>query len=453
MARSTLDLDTTDSDLTAGYVEYAVKEHLKANGYVVLASGDADSNYSSSGDIITSFGSGANGMNNDGAWYRIQSPNGLYEWIRQIGDVSTTSPGQRTKFSRRDGFTGGSPSITQVPSATDEELELGGGTDASPTYSGGSYASATSGSDRRLLGVVDDAAPYGFWYWGTDNFPNNRSRFVWAHDPVLSPFNELGIAIADADPYVNVYLATGTDMFARSAFGTENFGGVIKRAFVDGSYVDVGNNMTTDFITNGLEDNPDNGQKDFIPLVWVNDANGQKGISTLFYGLLQASALREYYTIEGNDNILIIASKVGLLWDGSAVADDGDANSWAAVDANFLSWANFLADSTAPEFFQVSPSIGILIEQNTSVILRATDDSSSIDQALISVNLDITQPDELVFDGTNFSKLYNKSSVISISNGYEWTIIRNGGWPSQPRFTGYLADPSGNVFVGPPVDV
>lgn len=42
--------------------------------------------------------------------------------------------GWRVKVSPRAGFTGGSPSATRVPSAADERVWWGGGTDASPTY-------------------------------------------------------------------------------------------------------------------------------------------------------------------------------------------------------------------------------------------------------------------------------------------------------------------------------
>jgi len=109
---------------------YILKETLKLAGWTVPRSSDGTT-YNASGDQITSGGSGANGMANSRAWFVVQSPNGEHQWCFQRGTSNNTS--WRVKVSALDGFTGGAPSATQVPSATDERLLHGSGTDASPT--------------------------------------------------------------------------------------------------------------------------------------------------------------------------------------------------------------------------------------------------------------------------------------------------------------------------------
>ncbi len=79
-------------------------------------------------------GAGAGGMANANAWFRIREPGGAggREWTFQRDTVNNTD--WRVKFSALDGFTGGTPGATQTPSAADEHVIFGSGTDASPTH-------------------------------------------------------------------------------------------------------------------------------------------------------------------------------------------------------------------------------------------------------------------------------------------------------------------------------
>jgi len=142
--------------MTAAFEEipYDIKTALKSVGWVVKASGDGLSAYSATTDIINTMTSGANGWLNARAWFRIQSPSGNEEYIFQ----RTTATAIRVKMSHFAKFTGGSPSSTTTPSATDEALLMGGGSDASPT---GYSASGLTGY-RHYIGMDADA-PYS-WY-------------------------------------------------------------------------------------------------------------------------------------------------------------------------------------------------------------------------------------------------------------------------------------------------
>jgi hypothetical protein len=79
------------------------------------------------------------------------------EWCVQRG---SSNQAWRIKVSRAAGFTGGSPSATQVPTATDEQVFMGSGTDASPTgytflYTDGLYYSTFG---------IDTTAPRRLWW-------------------------------------------------------------------------------------------------------------------------------------------------------------------------------------------------------------------------------------------------------------------------------------------------
>jgi hypothetical protein len=69
-------------------------------------------------------------LTNNSAWFRIASSAGR-EWTFQRG---TTNLLWRIKSSALDLFTGGAPGATQTPSATDEQILFGAGTDAAPTF-------------------------------------------------------------------------------------------------------------------------------------------------------------------------------------------------------------------------------------------------------------------------------------------------------------------------------
>lgn len=115
-----------------GRLLYALKELIKSGGGVVLGSGDGGSIFSTSADVITHNGSGANGFSNNGAWWQGRLPGGLYVSLQR-----STSSGNNCAILISDGapFTGGSPSATRrMPSVDELTSNVGGGTDASPTF-------------------------------------------------------------------------------------------------------------------------------------------------------------------------------------------------------------------------------------------------------------------------------------------------------------------------------
>lgn len=157
---------------------YNLKEKMKVQGWTVESSGDGLAAYSSSGDIITHGGGGANGLYNNRAWFRIRQPlagaapfdlRKEFVFQRANGDTGT-SRDWRMKFTYDAAFqfTGGSPSANTVPAATNEWVFHGSGTDASPY--GPSYFNQSENQARAQLGVGDAA--------------NDKSSFFMFHYPI-----------------------------------------------------------------------------------------------------------------------------------------------------------------------------------------------------------------------------------------------------------------------------
>lgn len=106
--------------------------------------------YAAQGDVIDA----AADLANASAWFVIQGrdfeDNGVV-YHTQLCVQTNGTTGLRVKVSLRNGFTGGSPSVAQTPSAVDEFYLLGGGTDASPTYT-----TFWPSSGHRLQGYSDE---------------------------------------------------------------------------------------------------------------------------------------------------------------------------------------------------------------------------------------------------------------------------------------------------------
>lgn len=143
---------------TAGSVFYALVAVLMSAGWTKVSDSDGTT-YSAGGTQITGGGSGANGFNNTRAWARMQDPAGRREITLQVVSAATiNSATVRIKMSESSKFTGGSPAATVTPSAVDEQILAGAGTDASPT------GLAWGGNATQRLHIVAEDAPVGNVY-------------------------------------------------------------------------------------------------------------------------------------------------------------------------------------------------------------------------------------------------------------------------------------------------
>ena len=316
-----------------GRVAFNTKETLEDAGWTILGSGDGLAAFSSSGDVISNEGTGANGMHNDDAWFRMQSPDGQREFTYQVTAVSSAAPRARIKYSISAGFSGGAPSATQTPSATDEELVSGSGTDAAPVgeniYGGGLYEATA----HAFLGLADKNAPFGFWFmiWQDASSASDLGLAPFAFDPIDGPPS------ADNDPYV---WAVG-------------FGGL--RFPEDGGTMESHTQGPICFLDQGgggegfvrmplcrpqpieaSNVNEHDASDTLTPLIYARrdveaDPDGVKGMSTLFMCVLTTTTgvdLRQLYTTEAGLRQLIRATNLALPWDGSLATNFANAKAF-----------------------------------------------------------------------------------------------------------------------------
>lgn len=154
---------------------YTLRAALIAASYTCPKDSDGTT-YSSSGAQVTSGAAGAGGFGNDRAWMVVASPGGQ-QWCIQV--VSVASATYRVKVSPSAGFVT-SPGATVTPSASDELVIHGAGTDASPT---GATLFGIDGTYRWEVSPV--GATYG---WLAQAFPvgGGATRTVLYHDPLIA---------------------------------------------------------------------------------------------------------------------------------------------------------------------------------------------------------------------------------------------------------------------------
>jgi hypothetical protein len=142
----------------AQYV-FNILDTLLDAGWTVSCSSDGTT-YNASGNQISSAGSGAGGLNNNSAWFVVRDPGGRREYAFQRG---TTAGLWRVAFSELARFTGGSPSATIVPTASDSQVIEGSGTEASPGFTANTIAATITGRAHCVAYSDPEGDVYRFW--------------------------------------------------------------------------------------------------------------------------------------------------------------------------------------------------------------------------------------------------------------------------------------------------
>jgi hypothetical protein len=174
---------------TNNEVFFQFKEKMKAAGFTVTQSSDGLT-YSSSGDVITHFSTGAGGLNNARAFFILREPGGRREYCFQRNSSTVV----RIKYSALARFVTGSPSATVTPDATDEQTMHGGGTSAAPTFATFFGADGTYKTHH----VIESTPVNGAYFWacyGTLNV-TGVTQFVLFADPIQAGTH----SSEDADP-------------------------------------------------------------------------------------------------------------------------------------------------------------------------------------------------------------------------------------------------------------
>ena len=425
---------------------FQIKETLVAAGWTVEESGDGTS-YNASADIITT----AADLRNNNAWFRISNPDGHELTIQHVA-----SGAHRVKYSPSP-FDGGSPDATTTPEATptsDEQILMGGGTDAAPT--GGATGWLYDASDPRVIGIADDVSPYGFCF---THFNGTEDESCFVMDPVIIPDS----GWTDPQPYVfllarassgSVYLNTRINNPNRSdkerAQGWNVTGaqwdswGLAEPFFRASSQTYVNNSPSSDNAGN-------------IPTAfggfWVRTAaaanpDGYKGGSQMF---LYTGA-----NITGkNTHIINGSGKMALTTDGHVFVpyhSSGDMSGLtASPNALFVPSVNVpIADATAPTITNFSPATTETILTNTAIEFDITDAGGFAGIIVFAELADGTV--EMVHDGFAFRGNYvgNPNARTTIANGFHYRIRRSGGWPKTGaaptvKFEYAVFDASGNA--------
>jgi hypothetical protein len=292
---------------------FAYKQQAKAAGWDVPSSSDGLT-YNAGGDQISHSGAGAGGMNNSRAWYRLRAPAAMSprrEYCRQRG-----SGGQAAwwlKLSAEDGFTGGAPDATNMPTATDEQ-NLHGSTTAGTTLF------ATAGT-YNINVCADNASPFGSYL-----FTSITGTGAQDMGDVFEPLVPGTFPIEDADPalyYVRQSTPFSIAQLAASGTGpfgwhAKNLGGEAFVRYPACVFCDSGG--TRQFPNVGT--NPNNGKDDTSPIPYVRGSGlatqiGVKGLAgTVMRWLGTTRANKDTLTVVSARDYIVMGN-VALPWDGS----------------------------------------------------------------------------------------------------------------------------------------
>lgn len=130
------------------------------------------------------------------------------------------------------------------------------------------------------------------------------------------------------------------------------------------------------------------------------------------------------------------------------IAVDGDGNESTPVDR---SWTvtnpapTGRDDTTAPVIVNFSPPVGTALAATQPVTFDVTDNSGDFRRIIVTALYPRTGIEEVVHDGDSFRGLYQTTSARSmITNGFSFSVLRSGGWPSSPTFKVFAIDTGGN---------
>jgi hypothetical protein len=304
---------------SGGEAMAAFKNLLKTCGWTHQASstgqgGTFTTTPGNANDLITSYYSN---FYNNYTWWVGKHTDG-----RSILLMNGTSHAVwRIAYSFSAGFTGGTPSATVAPTATDNYDILGGSTSL--------YYNLFSGDGlQRFKAMAQDSAPYGWWL--TAHFPANigcnTGLFM---DPLVAG----SYPAEDTDPYVFGAFTVdyGNIAYTAGMFGREQaapqFGcrGYLKKGLAGEGFVNIPGmyfrNYTRDVFPATLGSNPVNGKDDFLPIIYARPSAltapvGYKGVSSLFkYLTVNRSTLSTLSKTTSRDKLVL--GDVVVDWDGT----------------------------------------------------------------------------------------------------------------------------------------
>jgi len=305
--------DTNNADGANGGAEviYALKELLKSAGWDVPASGDSLSFFAAS-DGITHAGSGAGGMNNSTAWFRVRAPASMSPRREFVFQRGTTERAWWIQVSAEDGFiTGGSATV--APTATDDENLYGTAATGTTLF--------TTAATYNFHMAADNASPFNWWCTSMVNATAVLDAILLFDTMVAGSFNA-----ADEDPaiyYVNLgtgaldsgqlYSASGPKGWYKKDLSGELFVPIHAFIYQSGS-VGV-------FVPGLTGTNPYDGDDNHFPVPYGRASGdttqvGWKGFGTMMRWLGTNRANMDTLS-DGGTRTKVTIGDVVLPWDGS----------------------------------------------------------------------------------------------------------------------------------------
>ena len=117
---------------------------------------------------------------------------------------------------------------------------------------------------------------------------------------------------------------------------------------------------------------------------------------------------------------------------------------------NGVLFASDASSLTAPVITLLSPAPGVPRLRFVPFVLRVTG-VSALRRVFIFVRTANSVIWETVHDGDNFSPTFptpdNTRTVITGPNGYEFNLLRLGGWPDTPELHVIAIDAIGNMTI------
>jgi len=194
---------TNNTPANGSLAVYLFLSTLVAAGWTKTRDSDGTT-YSATGVQVTSGASGANGLANSNAWFVLRAPAVSGQQRSICLQRGTSNTVWRIKYSYSAGFVGGSPSGSQVPSATDEVTICGSGTDAAPGFA---TALPADGGYRFNACGGDSTIGYGFYWLTFKNADATTFQMAFMLDVLASG----SYPSADADPAIMYFDTTSTN--------------------------------------------------------------------------------------------------------------------------------------------------------------------------------------------------------------------------------------------------
>lgn len=302
---------------------------LSSNKWLKTKDSDGSS-YSSSGAQVTGGASGANGLDNAKAWVVLNFPGSVagvgrsFCIQRQNTTGANTSYQWRIKYSKAAGFVGGSPAATVTPSAADEQIILGGGSDASPTFAA-LFVQSTDGTFRQNI-AADNASPSGFVQWNWTNTTGAMGH-AFGLDPIVDP------SASDTDPYV-IHLMGTANAWTKTGMATTGgqmcgWGDVwcarAANPYMTAASLAVVGGYEAWFAAYTVA-NVFDGKDDLLPIYafkynTTGNTLGYKGMLTYVRGIGYSAGRQSgnRFTISSAYDGVAVGTAVVLPWDGSSV--------------------------------------------------------------------------------------------------------------------------------------